>query len=76
MALESGQGAGSTTGSAAGSPEKSGEAAALAPELVRQVADRVYTMLLEELRIEYERRRLEPVGRVGIQGGSNNGLIR
>ena len=39
-------------------PEKqSGQVSALTPEIVRQVADKVYAMLLKELQVEKERRR-------------------
>jgi hypothetical protein len=40
-------------------PEKqSGQASAITPEVVRQVADKVYAMLLKELQVEKERRRM------------------
>ncbi len=35
------------------------------PELVRQVAEKVYQMLLAELRIEQERRRIKAAGSGG-----------
>ncbi len=34
----------------------------LSPDLVRQIADKVYAMLLEDLRIEKERRQLDLIG--------------
>jgi hypothetical protein len=41
----------------------------LTPELVRQVADKVYTMLVKELDIEKERHRLGTSGRFISPGG-------
>ena len=38
----------------------------LSPELVRQVAERVYSMVLEELRIEQERRRIKAIRMSGV----------
>jgi hypothetical protein len=49
--------------SQAAGPEQSHEPSGeVSPELVRQIAERVYALILEDLRIEYERRRWEPGG--------------
>jgi hypothetical protein len=47
----------------------------ITPELVRQIADKVYAMILEELRIEQERRQLDLKGWTGVQGGSGYGNV-
>ena len=60
---------------AGGSAENTGEGSLLTPDLVRQVADKVYSMLIDELRIEQERRRLELMGWSGIQGGGGYGNV-
>ena len=58
-----------------GSAENTGEGSTLTPDLVRQVADKVYSLFLEELRIEQERQRLELIGWSGVQGGGGYGSI-
>jgi hypothetical protein len=60
---------------AGGSEENTGEGSLLTPDLVRQVAEKVYRMMIEELRIEQERRRLELMGWSGIQGGGGYGNV-
>ena len=57
------------------SAENAGEGSVLTPDLVRQVADKVYSMLIDELRIEQERRRLELMGWSGTQGGGGYGNV-
>jgi hypothetical protein len=63
------------SGGADSSTGYTGESGALTPDLVRQVADRVYAMVIEELRIEQERRRIEKSGWRGTQGGDGYGNI-
>lgn len=58
-----------------GSPEQVGQGGNLSQELVRQVAEKVYTLLLEDLRIERERRRYEMTGGNEAQGGGCYGHI-
>jgi hypothetical protein len=41
----------------------------ITPELVREIADKVYAMLLADLKIEQERRRLPYRGLTGVRGG-------
>lgn len=52
--------------SAASNRQAGSQAGELTAELVRQVADRVYAMLLRDLRIEQERAR--PTNRARIRG--------
>jgi hypothetical protein len=52
-----------------GYPGSSNQGNRLTPELVSQVADKVYAMLIAELRIEKERHRLESSGRDNLPGG-------
>ncbi len=61
--------------SSAGGSENADQGSALNPELVRQVADKVYALFLDDLRIERERRRLERIGSDEVQGGGIHGLI-
>jgi hypothetical protein len=53
--------------------ENAGPGGTLSPDLVRQVADKVYALFLEDLRIERERRQLELMGWGGAQGGGSYG---
>jgi hypothetical protein len=45
------------------------------PELVRRIAEKVYEMLLEDLRFEKERHQPDLAGWNGIQGGGCHGHI-
>jgi hypothetical protein len=50
-------------------PGVSNPGSRLTPELVRQVADKVYAMLIKELGIENERCRFEGKDRNNLMGG-------
>ena len=57
------------SGTPAESPGTPNQGGQITPELVRQVADKVYALLVKELCIEKERRRLEATGRNILPGG-------
>jgi hypothetical protein len=63
------------SGGADSSAGYTGESGALTPDLVRQVADRVFAMIIEELHIEQERQRFEKSGWRGKVGGDGYGNI-
>jgi hypothetical protein len=50
-------------------PAGNQQSQALTPEQIRKVADRVYQLLKQEARIDYERRRPPQIGRRYVQGG-------
>jgi len=54
----------------AGSPDGGQSAGALTPELVNKVAEKVYAMLLLDLKIERERRRTSSGNPWSGQGGT------
>ena len=56
-------------------PDELGQGGSLSPDLVRQVAEKVYALFLEDLRIEKERRQLTLIGWYGAQGGGYYGHI-
>ena len=64
-----------TADTTTGSPEQVGQGGGLSPDLVRQVAEKVYALFLEDLRIERERRQLELIGSSGVLGGGCYGHI-
>ena len=62
-----------TSGAPAAFSENTNANGLVTPELVRQVADRVYALILEDLQIEQERRQLGLIGGSGVQGGGGYG---
>jgi hypothetical protein len=51
------------------SPADNAQATALTPELVKQVTERVYALLLADLKIERERQRWQPATQPTSRGG-------
>ncbi len=65
----------SSSGTTTGSPEQVVQGGNISPEVVRLVAEKVYALFLEDLRIERERRHLELIGSSMALGGGFHGHI-